>query len=87
MLSSSSFSTGNLGGSPQQVAPELIDAIGEFAANENPTKLQMVKLAIFQQDMIPVFEDTLKRKAGDSFKKSETTLRRGISMCISNNYS
>ncbi|XP_072024947.1 protein mono-ADP-ribosyltransferase PARP14-like [Amphiura filiformis] len=72
--------TGNIGGSPHQVAPALIDAIGEFATNEKPKSLQLVKLVIFQADMIPVFEDTLKTKSGDSFKKPEGAWKRGINM-------
>ena len=61
------------------MAPDLIDAIGEFATNEKPKHVQQVRITVFQQDMIPVFEETLKGKAGDSYKKPEATLTRGIS--------
>ena len=70
---------GNLGGSARQVAPDLIDAIGEFATQDKPKNLQLVKLVIFQQDMIPAFEETFKNKAGASYKKHEGLLKRGMS--------
>ncbi|XP_072025000.1 protein mono-ADP-ribosyltransferase PARP14-like [Amphiura filiformis] len=69
--------TGNLGGSPDRVAPDLIDAIAEFATKDKPKNLQLVKLVIFQQDMVPVFEETLKAMAGKSFKKPEGLFKRG----------
>ena len=61
------------------MAPDLIDAIGEFATQDKPKNLQLVKLVIFQQDMIPTFEETFKSKAGASYKKHEGFLKRGMS--------
>ena len=71
--------SGNIGGSPQQVATAIIDAISEFAVNEKPTHLQVVKLTIFQQDMVPVFESTLKNKIDVDSKKPEGIMKRATS--------
>ena len=73
------YPSGNLGGTAKQVAPALIDAIGEFVTSEQPKNVRLVKLVIFQQDMIPVFEETLKTKSGSTFKKPDSVLTRGLS--------
>ena len=56
----------------------MLAAIGEFACREKPRHLLLIRLVIFNREMLPGFEDALKQEEGRSFKKQASLLSRGF---------
>ena len=56
----------------------MLKAIGEFACRKKPQHLHLIRLVIFQQGMLPGFQDALKREVGRSYKQSKGFLSKGL---------
>ncbi|XP_072025647.1 protein mono-ADP-ribosyltransferase PARP14-like [Amphiura filiformis] len=72
--------TGNIRGDPGQVAGDLLDAIGEFAASGKAKHLLLIRLSIFQPALMKVFQDQMRSKEGDSYTAQKSLLQRGADL-------
>ena len=70
--------SGNLGQSVASCADIMLKAIGEFACKKKPQHhLRLIRLVIFQREMLTDFQKGLKEEVGHSYKQSKGILQRG----------
>ena len=68
-----------IGHDTEAVATALLDAIGEFAMQEKPSFLCLVKITIFKPEMFSKYENAVKSKIeGAKSRKGRGALRRGF---------
>ena len=80
-ISSISFpviGTGNLGISAKSCADAMLSAIRDFS-NKQPTSLQLIKMIVFQTDMIKEVRLAVKEASGETTTEKQGILQRVVS--------
>ncbi|XP_071793808.1 protein mono-ADP-ribosyltransferase PARP14-like isoform X2 [Asterias amurensis] len=76
-LSFPALGTGNVGQSVSSCADVMLKAIGEFACRKKlQYHLRLIRLVIFQREMLTDFQKALKEEVGHSYKQSKGILQR-----------
>lgn len=68
----------SLGSDHEAPAATLVDTIGDFAMQENPTSLRLVRITIFKPEMFSVYKDILDSKADPRRRQNKGAFLRGI---------
>ncbi|XP_038071240.1 protein mono-ADP-ribosyltransferase PARP14-like [Patiria miniata] len=72
--------TGQAGQSVADCASTMLTAVGEFAVRKKPQYLRLIRLVIFQRDMVSGFQDALKSGVGTSYREQKVLLSKGLGL-------
>ncbi|XP_038071270.1 protein mono-ADP-ribosyltransferase PARP14-like isoform X2 [Patiria miniata] len=75
--------TGQAGQSVADCASAIMTAVGEFAVRKKPQYLRLIRLVIFQRDMVSGFQDALQKEVGTSFKEQKGFFSKGLGKFMS----
>ncbi|XP_019646077.1 PREDICTED: poly [ADP-ribose] polymerase 14-like isoform X2 [Branchiostoma belcheri] len=70
--------TGILQGSAAQTATTMLDALQDFVLQYKPTKLNEVRVTIFQQEMVRTFHEEMRKMVGQPLPKTKAAKASGI---------
>ncbi|KAG9329910.1 hypothetical protein JZ751_028614, partial [Albula glossodonta] len=68
--------TGQGGANPSLVAEAMIDAISDFVAKRQGRVLKLVKIVVFQTDMVSKFHTTMKKREGGNLPEEKSIFSR-----------
>ncbi|XP_078579847.1 protein mono-ADP-ribosyltransferase PARP14-like [Branchiostoma floridae x Branchiostoma japonicum] len=70
--------TGMLGGVVEKMANDMLDAVRDFVLKDNPKHLVLVRVTIFQAEMVSTFHDQIWKRAGERIPAEAAKPKPGI---------